>query len=503
MIYFVSGQPHSIFENETYRRMNVNDAIKEIESWTRVQFDIETNGLDPHIAKMTCMQFGNKSKDIQIVVDTSTTSVISFKRILETKFIIGHNLKFDFQFLYNYKIVPTRVYDTMIVEQLRYLGYGHLIRYGLSEVLYRNMNTQMDKRIREEIHWRGLDDAVIQYAANDVVYLEDLMEIQLNWCHQNTCLPAAKLECDFVPVIAYLEWCGIKLDINRWSAKMAKDKSIMDLAKIELDAVLIKRAFDGNHKHRNLKSFTKVNRQGDLFTGFDTEPKCTVNWKSSPQTIKVFTSLGFNCKTVNKQTSEETESVLATVLKKQKGIDDEFLNIYFTYIEAAKIVSTYGQSYLNAINPKTGRIHTVFRQLGADTGRMSCGSGTSNSDLAKLKDLPLKLVSYPQLQNLPSDTETRACFVSEPNNYMVACDYSALESRLGADIYADQAMIDEFLYGSGDIHSLVAKFSFEEIAHLDVKTIKKDYPNLRQRAKGVGFSQQFENINIFIPCIAC
>mgnify|MGYP002520363335 CR=1 FL=1 len=67
-----------------------------------------------------------------------------------------------------------------------------------------------------------------------------------------------------------------------------------------------------------------------------------------------------------------------------------------------------------------------------------------------------------------------------------------LESRLGADIYQDKAMIDEYLYGSGDIHSLVAKACFpEELEGIDVKDIKKLRPDLRKKAKGPEFACQF------------
>ena len=66
-----------------------------------------------------------------------------------------------------------------------------------------------------------------------------------------------------------------------------------------------------------------------------------------------------------------------------------------------------------------------------------------------------------------------------------------LESRLGADIYNEKHMIDEFLHGSGDMHSLVAKMVFKELADVPVKEIKKRYPHLRSAAKPIEFSQQF------------
>ena len=52
-------------------------------------------------------------------------------------------------------------------------------------------------------------------------------------------------------------------------------------------------------------------------------------------------------------------------------------------------------------------------------------------------------------------------------------------------------MIDEFLHGSGDMHSLVAKMVFDELKDVPVKEIKKRFPDLRSQAKPIEFSQQF------------
>ena len=135
-------------------------------------------------------------------------------------------------------------------------------------------------------------------------------------------------------------------------------------------------------KKRLPSKYVMVNRQGDLFSGFNTEPICVINWDSSRQVVPILKTLGFNTTVISKSTGEEADSALEKVLSKQKGINDAFLKVYFDYKEADKVCSTYGQSYLNAVNPKTGRIHTVFKQLGASSGRMSCGSQQVNTDLA-------------------------------------------------------------------------------------------------------------------------
>ena len=65
-----------------------------------------------------------------------------------------------------------------------------------------------------------------------------------------------------------------------------------------------------------------------------------------------------------------------------------------------------------------------------------------------------------------------------------------LESRLGADIYNEKSMLDEFLHGSGDMHSLCAYMVYKDIIPRDtpIKDIKKLYHDLRQNAKGIEFA---------------
>lgn len=487
MVYLVSNT-NTLFDSPHYTKLSIKDSLDLLETFEEIQWDSETSGRDPHISKILCIQFGNKKRDIQIVVDITTVDIQLYKNILETKLLIGHNLKFDIQFAYSQGIIPRKVYDTMIIEQLLYLGYPPKgkpggIGYSLDAVADRYLGVFIDKSIRGDIIWRGLDSDVILYAANDVKWLEDIKEKQLEQLQIKQCIKAAELENHFVPVIAYLEWCGIKLDEEKWKIKMQHNQENLKKSKEILDKLAISW---GN------KSLYTINTQGDLFAGFNTDPVCTVNWSSSVQVIKIAKYLGFDTNIQDKKTGEDKDSVVEKHLKSQKGINDEFLKVYFDYQEASKVCSTYGQSYLDAINPKTGRIHTAFRQLGASSGRMACGSKESNTDLAKLKGISPKRCKYVQLQNLPADEETRSAFVSAKGNLFCSCDYSALEARLGADIYNEITMIEEFVHGSGDMHSLVAKACFpQELQGIEIKDIKNLRPDLRKKAKPVGFSQQF------------
>ena len=107
------------------------------------------------------------------------------------------------------------------------------------------------------------------------------------------------------------------------------------------------------------------------------------------------------------------------------------------------------------------------------TLRLSCGGGESGVNI----------------QNLPSDAETRSCFVAEEGNVWISCDYQSQESRLIASIANDKAMIDLFENGCGDVHSLVAKMSYPDIIQdTPVEEIKAKFKHYRQEAKGIEFT---------------
>lgn len=483
MIYLVTGNLE-LFENEHYRTITVEQSLEIMRDWKVVQYDSETDGVDCHINRLLSMQFGNEAADTQIVVDALTIDVKQYKEILETKVIIGFNLKFDLEFLYNYGIIPRIVYDAMIVEQLLYLGWSHNMTYNLKDVAKRRIGVDIDKSVRGNIIWMGLCTETILYGAGDVTYLEAIKRSQIEDLRKQGMMIGAKLECDAVPAMAYLEWCGIKLDEEKWKAKMKQDKINLDEATKALNDYVMQK--------ESCKKWVKVNTQGDLFLGFDTTPHWTVDWQKK-EAIKVIQALGFDTKAISKTTGEETDSVLEKNLKVQKGIDDEFLDLYFKYQEYYKVTTSFGQGHLNAINPITGRLHTTFKQIGASSGRMSCGSQKENVDLAKYKKIPSSECTYPNIQQLPANDETRSCFVAEEGNLFCSCDFSALESRLGADIYNEKSMIDEFLYGSGDMHSLCAYMIYKNEIPRDtnIKDIKKLYPKLRKEVKSIEFSQQF------------
>lgn len=524
MIYLVSHNK-SLFQTDKYIEATMEQAMSVLLPLKLCQLDTETKGLDCHTKALLTIQLGNK--DNQVVIDWTTVTPREkqiVKNYLESdRLFLGWNLMFDLTFLYVQGIYPKHIWDGMIVEQLLYLGYPAQMREkSLKAAAWNYLNINIDKTVRGKIINDGLTTEVVIYAAGDVTYIEDIKEKQDIEVEKQGMKLAVELECEFVKSLAYFKYCGVHLDITKWKAKMAKDQAKLDRAISELNAWVV--AWDKENPHNGYdiqypelkypkysadypaevkrltkdgykrfpqedlqtpdgkvdaykkvikNQFTRIDTQGDLFTGFDTEPKCVINWSSQKQVIPLFELLGINVETFDKKTKQKKKSIEANVLKPQKN-DFPIIPIFLEYQEAAKVVSTYGQNWLNAINPKTGRIHADFHSIGTDTARVSSGGGVWKLNM----------------QNLPHDPETRACFTSEEGNAWLSADYQSQESRIIASVSKDEKMIDLFEHGCGDVHSLVAYMSYPNIIPRDTKIedIKKLYHNWRQKAKSIEFA---------------
>lgn len=524
MIYLVSHNK-SLFQTDKYIEATMEQAMSVLLPLKLCQLDSETKGLDCHTKALLTVQLGNR--DNQVVIDWTTLTLRErqiVKDYLESdRLFLGWNLMFDLTFLYVQGIYPKHIWDGMIVEQLLYLGYPASMREkSLKAAAWNYLNINIDKTVRGKIINDGLTTEVVIYAAGDVTYIEDIKEKQDIEVEKQGMKLAVELECEFIKSLAYFKYCGVHLDITKWKAKMAKDQAKLNKAISELDAWVV--AWDKENPHsgydiqypelkypkyaadystevkRLIKDgykrfpqedlqtpdgkvdaykkviknqFTRIDTQGDLFTGFDTEPKCVINWSSQKQVIPLFELLGINVETFDKKTKQKKKSIEANVLKPQKN-DFPIIPIFLEYQEAAKVVSTYGQNWLDAINPKTGRIHVDFHSIGTDTARVSSGGGVWKLNI----------------QNLPNDPETRACFTSEEGNAWLSADYQSQESRIIASVSKDEKMIDLFEHGCGDVHSLVAYMSYPNMIPRDTKIedIKKLYHSWRQKAKSIEFA---------------
>ena len=132
---------------------------------------------------------------------------------------------------------------------------------------------------------------------------------------------------------------------------------------------------------------------------------------------------------------------------------------YRTY---QKLNGTYVEGLLKVIGPD-GRIHSIFNQTEARTGRLSS--------------------LEPNLQNIPIRTELgsrlRKYFVAKPGWVLLDADYSQIELRILAHITGDEHMQAAFLNGE-DIHRSTA-------AKIYGIAPEKVTPRLRSSAKAINF----------------
>ncbi|ABP67573.1 DNA polymerase I [Caldicellulosiruptor saccharolyticus DSM 8903] len=141
----------------------------------------------------------------------------------------------------------------------------------------------------------------------------------------------------------------------------------------------------------------------------------------------------------------------------------EIVPLILDYRMYTKILTTYCQGLMQAINSVTGRVHSNFIQTGTATGRLA--SAESN-----LQNIPVK---YDEGRLI------RKAFIPEEGYVLIDADYSQIELRILAHISEDERLINAFK-NNLDIHSQTAA----EIFGVDVSQVT---PTMRSQAKAVNF----------------
>jgi len=459
-LYFVSANTQLQREMQDASRGDIKPCteaacLKYLNTLDIIGFDIETLGFDPYKDKIVCIQLGNAEN--QFVIDTNTIDIQAFKSILETKELIGHNLKFDIRFLMHNRIIPSKIFDTFITEKTLYLGVDSH-KCSLADCVDRYCGAYMDKTQRLNITGKFNPD-FIRYSGKDVEHLHAVRAKQEELIKDRQCETSIELDNRFVIVLSYIEYCGMKLDVNKWLKRLGKIKNEAEELRVKLDSYIIDNSYE-----------KFIDRQGNLFSpGLHT----SINWNSAAQVILLFEMMGVDVEVVDKGVTKKTTE--ASQLAKQV---DKFpiLETYVRYKECQKNIGTYGENWIRLINPVSGRIHTSYKQL-MNTGRLSSGGRNKATGEA-----------YPNFQNIPSDEETRSCFVAEEGNTLIGCDYTGQEQIVLVNKCLDSNLLEFYRKDLGDMHSFVASKMYPELDGMPLDDIKKKHKDKRQAAKVAGFA---------------
>ena len=379
--------------------------------------DSETTGIDPFRSKLVTLQLGDKEQ--QYVIDARRVNLVPLKVVMEDSAVIklGQNLKFDWQMFYiilDWSL--NNMHDTMIAEQV--LRCGLRVGTGLDDLMLRYFNTTIDKGIRTSFQSIGnneLTEDQVKYAAGDCIWPHMIITPQWEEIKKRGLSATLQLEFDFLPVISHMELQGMNVDVEAWKA-IYRD-SIEQLTKSEID----------------LDDFFDIVpiRQEGLFG--DAEILKPIQYSSWQQIVKALAKRGYQVKDTNSKTL-----ALAGIAGE---LPREFVDALLRYRTYFTRMTRYGLNVLDAIDPITQRIHTIFGQTWTKSGRLNSGQRAGETGEAGEADIPYKI----NFQNIPSDAVYRHCFVPAPGYVFLIYDYQAIEPRILGEMSKDPTYLDTFL----------------------------------------------------------
>jgi DNA polymerase I len=442
--------PEIPFDLDAYECVTTVDAldrwIGEATATGIVAVDTETDGLDATQARIIGFSLATApGKACYVALAHGGSDLLAEKpeqieigaaldrlRVLMTDpsvMKIGQNLKYDMTILARHGIVIAPFDDTLVLsfaldagrnnhgmDELAQLHFGHTC------IAYKDVcGTGKNQLSFAQVPLR---DAT-RYAAEDAdVTLRLWQKFKTRLSAEAVTTVYERVDRPLVPVIAAMEQEGVKVDRAHLAQLSSEFAHQMGALEVELHHMA-----------------------GQPFA------------IGSPQQLGaiLFDKMGLKGGRKGKTGAYSTD---AAELEKLAGQGVPIAQKVLDWRQVSKLKSTYTDALQQQINPETGRVHTSYSLIGAQTGRLS-----SND---------------PNLQNIPIRTENgrriREAFIAEPGNVLLSADYSQIELRLAAHMADVPALKAAFANGD-DIHSLTAMELFGEVNR-----------DTRGRAKTINFS---------------
>ena len=408
-----------------------------------VAFDTETSSLEPHNAELIGLSlaasptevwylpFGHRepSRDlfeaptnaaparaaVRNLPPITAPECAVIRQLLEDPAVpkAGHNLKYDVQVLRRAGVaVAGLAYDSMLASfVLDPSRRSHGIDSLALECLGQRMTqyTDLAGKGKTEIPFAEVEiERAALYCGADSATVLALRDHFAHDLEQHKLLPLLQtIEMPLVPVLVDMEWAGIRIDTARFA---------------ELGKSL------GHDLEQLSQEIQRVAGDQPL----------NIN---SPRQLAVILFERQGLPVLKKtKTGPSTD---AEVLEQLADMGHELPRLILGYRELQKLKSTYVDVLPLRVNRVTGRIHTSFNQVGAQTGRLSS--------------------SDPNLQNIPVRSPRgegiRRGFIPAAGCKFVVADYSQIELRLMAHLSGDPAFIEAFRRGD-DIHKQTAAIIF-------------------------------------------
>lgn len=418
----------------------IDDFLQNILTKEIFSLDTETTGTDPIRAELVGMSFSFKENQAFYVPvpanrDEAQKIVNKFKSVFENEKTVkvGQNIKYDMLVLSNYGVeIRGRMFDTMIAHYVLQPELHHGMDY-LAEVYLKYETIKIEELIgpkgKNQKNMRDLPpSAVYKYACEDAdvtLKLKHILEKELK--EQGVEALFEEIEMPLVPVLAYMERSGVRIDTAalketslHFTARMQQiEKEVHELAGMEFNIASPKQVGEVLFDRLKIVEKAKKTKSGQYVTSED-------------------------------------------VLESLRG-KHEIVGKILEHRGLKKLLSTYIDALPQLINPQTGHIHTSFNQTVTATGRLSS--------------------SNPNLQNIPvrneDGKEIRKAFIPEDGCEFFSADYSQIELRIMAHLSQDPHMIEAFQKGQ-DIHAATAA----KIYKTDLEHVSREQ---RSKAKTANF----------------
>jgi DNA polymerase-1 len=394
--------------------------------------DTETTGLNPYTDRIRLIQLAIAGSPVFIIdcFCVLPDCLDMIKEAMEGSNVkIFQNAKFDLQFFMAIDVHPSPIFDTMLAGQLLRTS-GSPPRVNLAALARHYLNEEVDKEEQTSDSRGNLSSSQLEYAARDAEVLLRLRESMVKELYDNRLSAVALIEFSCVRAIAEMEYVGIYLDTEHWKNLIVRTEQERD------EALRVLYTYAG-------EPVVQMNLWGE-------EVVQGLNFDSNQYVLQLLRSNGIPADATSKRgLSAYHGHPLITALT--------------AYRKAAKALSSFLYPIPQLVHPETGRLHPHYEQIGAWSGRMSCGN--------------------PNIQQIPRDTSFRACFIAPSGKKLVIADYSQIELRVAAQFSGDSRMIQAYKNGE-DLHSLTASL----ISEVPISAVTKAQ---RQAAKAVNFGLIF------------
>lgn len=471
--------------------------------------DVEATGLDPFLSKilMTGIYFKGRYGKHFFIFD-QFCNITDVVEDLTKHYVVAHNGKYDIKMFHaETGILIKKVYDTMIAEQRLYMGMDFY--YNYADTVARYTGKVVLKSTRNE--FIDANPETFRITSKQIDYLiGDLVDLETIKSRQKKSIKAVKqefliygIEFPFIPVLAQAENRGIQFNTEKWLANVKRQTEAKEAILNEMDdlvrhyrdtfpdidkSLLVGGKWDKKRIRAGYADLLNKNGTIDIPNLFGEQSSIIDFFKKGKSNrivqkaqkpaeyngclkytkgeflyilgalkqpaIRVDDSMGIPALKKDTQTvvnpnefSAKDDLINRYLILKPNSPVKDFLIKYNKLQKLSKSIDTYGKSFVEKINAKTGVIHTIYRQADADTGRMQSGGGKREPD---------KFNS----QNLPRDKNYREPFEARPGYLFDTRDYTGAELILMVSHAQD---FDLLKLDATDMHSTLSTYSWRNI----------------------------------------